>query len=206
MTIHPRKQHVLEVYGREPQSLDELAECVIKVIDQQVPVLGFKWDIRKGNVGNTHDCPLDGVTNWGGREEGAPRSYPGWEGRVWIRYAKKTDGWSDVFDRTLTHPGKLGGGSYSGPWQALSTAVYKINQYRHLAKKKALPEPEIYSWDYRFFDSDWSELYNTKLLDVLAGVNMHHHTYAWEAEGIAEQDEKVFDMFKELNRLGKIKG
>jgi len=33
------------------------------------------------SVSNTHDCPVGGVTNWGGQTKGAPRGYPGWSGR-----------------------------------------------------------------------------------------------------------------------------
>ena len=45
-------------------------------------------------VGNTHSRPHNGVENWGGRVEGAPRGYPGWCGRVeWIvAWPKEWDG------------------------------------------------------------------------------------------------------------------
>ena len=33
-------------------------------------------------VSNTHSCPRSGVTNWGGRIEGAPRGYPGFSGQM----------------------------------------------------------------------------------------------------------------------------
>jgi len=34
---------------------------------------------------NTHKCPRNGVTNWGGQTEGAPRGYPGFSGRMkWL--------------------------------------------------------------------------------------------------------------------------
>lgn len=31
---------------------------------------------------NSHNCPRGGVTNWGGRKEGAPRNYPGFSGQM----------------------------------------------------------------------------------------------------------------------------
>jgi hypothetical protein len=34
------------------------------------------------SLANTHNCPENGVTNWGGRVVGAPRGYPGWKCRV----------------------------------------------------------------------------------------------------------------------------
>ncbi len=37
------------------------------------------------SVSNSHSCPKDGVTNWGGYVKDAPRGYPGWHGRIsWI--------------------------------------------------------------------------------------------------------------------------
>jgi hypothetical protein len=74
------------------------------------------------SVSNTHDCPHNGVTNWGGRnklEDGtpAPRGYPGWSGRVeWIvRWPREWDGWypgSDLFSGkpVRIHTGTGGGG------------------------------------------------------------------------------------------------
>jgi hypothetical protein len=35
-----------------------------------------------GGVSNSHGCPLDGETNWGGRKKDVPRSYPGWIGSI----------------------------------------------------------------------------------------------------------------------------
>ena len=34
------------------------------------------------SVSNSHGCPLDGETNWGGRKKDVPRSYPGWIGNI----------------------------------------------------------------------------------------------------------------------------
>jgi len=33
-------------------------------------------------VSNSHGCPLDGETNWGGRKKDVPISYPGWIGSI----------------------------------------------------------------------------------------------------------------------------
>jgi hypothetical protein len=74
------------------------------------------------SVSNSHSCPHNGVTNWGGRVEGAPRGYPGWTGRVdWIvEWPKEFDGiylGSDLFSRGTfctgrqrAHTGTGGGG------------------------------------------------------------------------------------------------
>lgn len=74
------------------------------------------------SVSNSHSCPHNGVTNWGGRVEGAPRGYPGWTGRVdWlVEWPKEFDGiylGSDLFSRGTfctgrqrAHTGTGGGG------------------------------------------------------------------------------------------------
>ncbi len=53
-----------------------------------------KFDLRwSDSVSNTHSCPHNGVTNWGGRDEKAPRGYPGWHGNIeWlVRWPKEFD-------------------------------------------------------------------------------------------------------------------
>lgn len=75
------------------------------------------------SVSNSHSCPHNGKTNWGGRDEDAPRGYPGWHGRVeWIvSWPKEWDGiylGSDLFrgssafntGRQRAHTGTGGGG------------------------------------------------------------------------------------------------
>ena len=44
-----------------------------------------EFDLRlrfSEQVGNTHNCPRSGKTNWGGRKKDLPRSYPGWSGHI----------------------------------------------------------------------------------------------------------------------------
>lgn len=50
----------------------------------QVKMEWFKFDTihYSDHQGNTHNCPRSGVTNWGGRKEGAPRGYPGFGGQM----------------------------------------------------------------------------------------------------------------------------
>jgi hypothetical protein len=56
------------------------------------------------SVSNSHSCPRGGVQNWGGRVEGAPRGYPGWQGQIeWlVEWPKEFDSvylGSDLFSR-----------------------------------------------------------------------------------------------------------
>jgi len=151
--VHRTK--MIALYGKEPETLNELAECVIKYISVKSPVAGFSWHVTHYDVSNSHAAPIEGETNWGGRKKDVPRSYPGWEGRVFIRYADKfKDSGSTPFGSTLTYPGSGGWGGYDGPFQAISSTRYK--RYGNYYKgADAYPEPQVYSWDYRFFDSDW---------------------------------------------------
>jgi hypothetical protein len=82
-----------------------------------------KFQLHWSNaVSNSHSCPRSGVTNWGGQNSNAPRSYPGWLGQVaWeIVWPKEWDGWypgSDLFRSThcgihITSGG--GGGWHKG--------------------------------------------------------------------------------------------
>lgn len=186
--VHPRKQYILDVYGREPETLGELADCVIAVITeykdskQKVEAVGFSWDVTYREVMNTHSAPLCGIINWG-RKEG-PLSYPGWSGRVWIRYKGPCPSFgSDPFVNTLTYTGTGGLGSYKGPWESVATARW--NRYGSSNKKDIFPEPEIYSWDYRFYSSDWPGLEDgirqQMVYDKLAGTyTKMQHKFRWE--------------------------
>ena len=89
-------------------------------------LLGFtEFSLRwSDEVSNSHSCPHNGLTNWGGHDtdKGAPRGYPGWQGHVsWIvAWPKEWDGYylgGDLFSggfgrsgRQRAHTG-TGGGS-----------------------------------------------------------------------------------------------
>lgn len=73
-------------------------------------------------VSNSHSCPLNGVTNWGGRDtykDGTPkpRGYPGWQGRLeWrVKWPEKYDTFypgGRLFAGSCVHTGTGGGGGY----------------------------------------------------------------------------------------------
>lgn len=167
----PRKKKILDIFGRDPESLDDLALCVKSVIEYQdnvgfggrqgqktrYKVSGLSWTIRESQVSNSHHGPLIGKTNWSGRDKSVPTSYPGWHGRVWIRYQEAPrDFGSSPFSMTLTHTGTGGGGSYSGPSHAVSAARFK--RYGHAKQPGSYPEIHCFSWDYSIFLDDWPGL------------------------------------------------
>ncbi len=180
MKIHPKKKFILDIFGREPSTLDELGDCVRAVIDNELNksgnrCVGLQWDVHYSQtVSNTHNAPMSGIINFGSRD-GKPTSYPGWYGRVWVRYAEypKSFG-SEPFNGTLTYTGTGGYGSYRGPWEHIARTHYE----RQLRKKKKLDysEPAIFSWDYKFFLNDWSKI---AVWATLSEKEFHKHRYHW---------------------------
>ena len=161
--MHKRQQNIIDIYGKQPETLDEIAEACIAVISKEsVKVVGFAWSIKhKSKVSNSHSAPLDGYSNWGGHDVyGAKRGYPGFDGRVWIRYATDPDfmSMSDSFNSTLTYTGSGGGGSYEGLWSTISIAEYRTRKQpkdHRFRVIHAYPSVRCYSFDYRFFQSDF---------------------------------------------------
>lgn len=106
-------------------------------------------DLRYNNsVSNTHDCPRDGVTNWGGREffkDGTPkpRGYPGWHGRIEYQMSHDMGFGSSAMRNLGIHTGTGGGGGGNN-----------------------------YGYDVRFFAADWpvlaEERRNRMVLSVLS--------------------------------------
>lgn len=147
-------------------TLDEIASHFINASAQDgTTIIGLGWEIYwNDNVSNSHSCPSDGVTNWGGDkkfDDGTPypTGYPGWTGRVWVRYDNfdhKKWG-SDPFDRTLLHTGGGGAGSYNGPWTAIASQYYKTYGHRD-NRNSIIKRPDVYSWDFRIYAQDFPEV------------------------------------------------
>lgn len=163
MKLHPKQQHMVDVYGKLPETLDELAEACIAVINEIDPVIGFAWDIHYDpSVSASHNAPIGHRSTMGCSDKNIRRNFPGFYGRYWIRYAKTTKdtfGWSHNISRTLTYGGTGGGGAYNGLWTDICHAYYVADRKLKLPKKDdlfALPydEPKCFSTDYRFFLMD----------------------------------------------------
>ena len=165
------KTHILNICGNEPSTLDKLAQCTIAVtnanaelVRQEIRVVGFSWNIiYSDNVSNSHNAPLGGTTNWGGSDKDRPNGYPGFAGRVWIRYSRTPSGWgSDGMNGTLVHTGTGGGGSYSGPWTYIATQRHKKYVAEKACRSKLfVKQCACYSWDCKIFVNDWPLLADT---------------------------------------------
>ena len=197
------KENILKVYGREPKTLNELAQCVIEVIESQQnidgwynekkhkprkfknhKVVSFAWQVhRSEEVSNSHSAPEGYPENWGCKAN-LPTGYPGWKGRVWIRYQDEPYSFlcSGSFKKTLTHTGSGGAGAYDGPSSAIGSARFR--RYGHGEPKGAYPEIHCYSWDYRFYDLDWPEIAKayekSKVINHLGGpAPVKDHYFCW---------------------------
>jgi len=206
--MHPKKKHIIDVYGKEPETLDELAQCVIAVIEAEkntdnwprknsrtknFKVDGFAWDIHWiDRVPNTHSSPINGIQNWE-KEPNKPFGYPGWTGRVWIRYKEEPVGFgSDAFARTLTYTGTGGAGGYQGPWEEIGAARFKRFE-RSLTKAHYSRIPS-YSWDYRIYQSDWpiidEKIRQDLMFHKLADTQMPaiRHKFLWQDPAMVISD------------------
>ena len=196
-----RKIEMCRIFGKEPETMDELAECVIATINSKIKkeskVIGFSWDLNKHDcISNTHCSPVGYKTNWSGRDASSPRGYPGWCGRVWIRYEHHLTGYgNDPFSSTLTHPGTGGGGSYNGPWENIAHRHFKTFGHK---RHTSYPRPELYSWDYKLFDYDWPEVTSTfnkdKVFSILADeIFIQSHKFLWNDPATVEKDKEFID-------------
>lgn len=102
-------------------------------------------------ISNSHNCPHNGVTNWGGDTtlndgKPAPRGYPGFSGRIELHMpAEPLSFSSDVFKGTRIHTGTGGGGGggrygysvnfFLDDWPEIKA---KIDRDREAYEKKTL--------------------------------------------------------------------
>lgn len=169
------KDKIIAHYG-EPTDLDDLARCCIAMCEtfnnvvqprdrrrkrlppEYLKVVGFAWDVNFSEmISNSHSCPINGMENWGGynSDKGAPNGYPGFGGRVWMRWASHCNSFiSDPMRLTLTYTGTGGGGAYNGPWEEVYSARYR-RYGNHRQEEGQYPVIHCSSFDYRFYLSDW---------------------------------------------------
>jgi len=109
-----------------------------------------RWNTE---VSNSHSAPHNGVQCWSSREaeDGRPRSYPGWNGRVeWIvRWPKEWDGvylGGDLFS----------GGSFRSGRQRAHTGTGGGGGMRYSEKHGC--HVQSFGYDFRMYAADWPGL------------------------------------------------
>lgn len=210
--LQTAKERILQEYGREPKTLDELAECVTAVINSQCQnnLVGFEWELKyTKTVSNSHSAPVGYPQNFGPKP-GIPTYYPGWSGRVWVRYRDKTIAnkmWSYTpFAATLTHTGTGGSGSYNGSWAPICRAHYEMernNFLKHMPVK--IEKPACYSWDYKIFEYDWPVVAYNKEQEQLVAILSDKidsfpttHKFHWVDPEVDKADKKFLKEAKTL--------
>lgn len=132
-----------------------------KECDNKVEGLSFKlsWS---NSVSNSHCCPRNGVRNWGGKETysdgtAKPRGYPGWHGRIWIRYSNQfyIISGSDPLSGSGVHIGTGGYGSYSGPWELTLKSIWELKRQGRIDRDTNI---SCYSWDCKVFAEDFPDI------------------------------------------------
>ena len=207
------KQQALNIYGNEPETMNELAKCVIAIINSNLAsegnkVIGFVWELRSSIcVSNSHAAPLGKERNWDGHKINVPKGYPGMVGRIWIRYNKDNTGFSSTpFENTLTHTGTGGSGHYNGIWRRIVNGRYK----QFMAKRRTLNGYEnfnshvhCYSWDYTIFADDWPVIDNfagkQQTFDLIKTGKIQEikHYFEWNDPDTIEDDNKFLKQIQE---------
>lgn len=162
-------------------SLDELAEHTIETIKQNIghhsysadssqgnQLLGFFWYIRSfHNISNHSYAPVGHSTNPGGRDLNMPTGFPGWYGKMTLRFRHKVWLWgSNMMNNTLIHT---------------STSDRTIKRFPDKTKNKKDEnyEIEFYNWKINFFNSDFPNLDMEQAFAKLKGETITAHAYDW---------------------------
>lgn len=241
---HPRKKRALAIYGKPVTTMDDIGYLTIAVLNQQdnderiynlegkqhisyaqrkLVCVGLKWTLtRSDRVSNSHSGPLLGYSNWNNDYEDGVRNYPGWEGRVWVRYAQPREGFGKTFEEAMSFTGTGGWGAYDGPWTNVSSSRYRTFGQDRNGIASRYPEVACYSYDYRMYESDWPEIAHLwpqhiaayeaqvdqikkdNLLNTIKTVRMPFigpmapltHVFFWEDPATKAKDEDFLDRLK----------
>lgn len=217
----PIKDALLKIYGRDPVDLDDLGHCCVAVINHNLEhsdqlndnnrLIGFAWSIQYYPiVSNTHNAPEGHPTNWGHNQRHLPVGYPGFMGRVWVRYCKRSAFFSDYdFRHTLTHTGTGGYGSYDGPWDGIINAVYNAYGHMNLGSKREQMIGYPLSYDYKIFLADFPAInqtvYDTIVFNALKDEEVSiNHYFLWNDPERIIQDKNLLKEIENAKRYSKI--
>lgn len=169
--------------------------CKRRKADEGNRVVGLSWNLTYSNsVSNSHHAPKGKPTNWGAYDKEIPRGYPGFSGRIWIRYENQPVSFgSSPFDGTCVHTGTGGAGNYRHPiWERLGGLFYKRSP--KLYDKVWHP----FSWDVKIFIEDFPELEQAVMVEILKsnfnnGRSQRAYNFAWED---TDQCNSIIRMFE----------
>jgi hypothetical protein len=189
---HPTKQKIIDIFGKEPENLDEVAKAIIATARANGHALtGFAWQLHyKSRLSNSHSAPLDGVRNFTGQPH-LPSGYPGLTGRIWIRLEKqdKCHFASDLLNETCAHPGSGGAGSYSGPWDTM---------YKECPNEKL----RLFSYELKLWVSDWpniERIINRQMLfpALKQQAFSYAHSFEWTDPEVLARDNVCLMLSRE---------
>jgi len=119
-----------------------------------IHVVGLKVQANFNlKLSNSHSCPINGQTNWGGNRVNAPCHYKGWGGRVWLIFNKFPSGFGSM-NNSLIHSGTGGYGSYNF---GKELSYHQIEG--HILKEHRNVYP--LSWNCKVFIDDFPKLLAT---------------------------------------------
>lgn len=155
-------QHLLDIYGKEPATLDELGDAVVAVANTFLSsttdpgrIVGLEWYIQYFDPTNPdrHRPSLDRDRfihtdiSWINRQC--------WQGTIWIRYSGYVTNLLNAFDNTSTYVSKTETPytpDYSGPdW------FYRYKNFIYVLLDGAETKCSLMStvWHYMIYVEDW---------------------------------------------------
>lgn len=192
---------------------DQIAQRVISKVNKSTSgaLVGMKLTLRWSDfVTGAHGVRRRTTTGRVHRitlSEGSvrTRTFPGWVGRVWVRFSAHSDIDGDV-SRYLRsadlHTGTRDFGAYNGPW----TSLYHLwHQNRDVLKD--WPEPRFYSWDCRLFYDDFVDICNDmdtiRAFAALSGESSewNRSEFWWEDPEVEQHD---WQMYRELELASRL--
>jgi hypothetical protein len=205
----PRKKKILDIYGKEPRSLQELGEAMLSYVDHKLKsknnrVVGLCWDVRKRElVSNTHQAPEGKPTNWSHSRTDLPKGYPGYAGRIWFRFDQHPDYASYTWSDTLTYTGTGGYGGYGGHWEYIFLLCHRASLRMSLKERAQFHKTHpihAYSYDFCFFSEDWPGLEYGRVFDILKGSDHDNqpHRFKWEDADTVKKDAILIAECKDI--------
>lgn len=205
------KNRLVETFGREPESLNDIAHAMIAVINQQsngrknvsanFKVLGLKWNLKRGLLIVNRDH------TWGGRylEKDNIQS---WSGDVWIRYdtTVKSSSSDPLKAALLYKTVDINSGStpnQNNPW------LKEVKAYRQVSKLHgnfiSVKEPVCYGFKCLFFEEDFpniaNEISKQDMWNILNDIKTkeYTHEFSWSDPETRERDKLIVDAAKNIH-------